>query len=113
MPNQRRQSTEGNVGITHTLKIHLLTYPTNTKQKVVVTPSVGSIDSPLLSCITPHSLIPRLNLPFLQTLPSVAFLFLFRTDSMDSPDCLPILLNISVLLVSFSLCHYLVVGSVR
>ena len=27
---------------------------------------------------------------------TVAFLFFFRTDSIDSPDCLPILLSISV-----------------
>ena len=32
----------------------------------------------------------------LQILPTVAFLFFFRTDSMDSPDCLPILLSISL-----------------
>ena len=36
------------------------------------------------------------NLPFLQIIPTVAFLFFFRTDSMDSPDCLPTLLSISV-----------------
>jgi len=28
--------------------------------------------------------------------PTVAFLVFFRTDSTDSPDCLPILLSISV-----------------
>ena len=28
------------------------------------------------------------NLPCLQVFPIVAFLFFFRTDSMDSPDCL-------------------------
>ena len=33
---------------------------------------------------------------FLQILSTVAFLFFFRTDSTDSPDCLPILLSISV-----------------
>ena len=31
-----------------------------------------------------------------QILPTVAFFFFFGTDSTDSPDCLPILLNISV-----------------
>ena len=30
----------------------------------------------------------------LKGLPTVAFLFFFRADSPDSPDCLPILLNI-------------------
>jgi len=45
-----------------------------------------------------HSSTPDLNLPFLQILPTVAYLFFFQTDSMDSPDCLPILLSISVLL---------------
>ena len=37
-----------------------------------------------------------LNLPFLQILPTVAFLFFFRTDSTDSPNCLLLLLSISV-----------------
>ena len=36
------------------------------------------------------------NLHFLQILPSVAFVFVFKTNSTDSPDCLPILLSISV-----------------
>ena len=36
------------------------------------------------------------NLPFLQILPTVAFLFFCGTDSTDSTDCLPILLSISV-----------------
>jgi len=50
----------------------------------------------------PHSFIPRLKPSFLQILPTVAFLFFFGTDCTDSPDCLPILLSISVLLFSFS-----------
>jgi len=61
------------------------------------TSSIGSIDSPLSSSINPSLLHSRLkNFPFLHILPTVAFLFFFRTDSMDSPDCLPILLSISV-----------------
>ena len=41
--------------------------------------------------------------PFLQILPTIVFLFFFRTDSTDFPDCLLILLSISVfLLFSFS-----------
>ena len=48
---------------------------------------------------------------FLQILPTVAFLFFFSTDYMDSPDCL-ILLSISVFLL-FSVFHFLVVDSVR
>jgi len=44
---------------------------------------------------------------------AVAFLFFFRTDSTDSPDCLVILLCISAfLLFSFSVFHFIVVGSV-
>ena len=35
-------------------------------------------------------------LPFLQILPTVAVILFFRIDSTDSPDCLPILLSISV-----------------
>jgi len=56
------------------------------------------------SSITLSLFHSKLNLPFLQTLPTVAFLFFFRTDSADSPDCLPILLTISVFLFSF--CFY-------
>jgi len=55
------------------------------------------------------------QLPFLQILPTVAFLFFFRTDYTDSPDCLAILLNISVFFyfLVFMFFHFLVVGSVR
>ena len=43
------------------------------------------------------------NLPFLQILPIIVCLFFCGTDSTDSPDCLPILLGMSVfLLFSFS-----------
>jgi len=56
---------------------------------------ISSIDSPLSASIT-HSLFHSTlrNFPFLQILPAAAFLFFFRTDSTDSPDCLPILLSI-------------------
>ena len=37
-------------------------------------------------------------------LSTVAHLFFFRTDSMDSPDCLPILLSISLFTLVFLLC---------
>jgi len=40
----------------------------------------------------PHCFIPGLNLPFLQILFIIAFLF-FRTDYTDSQDCLLILLS--------------------
>ena len=43
------------------------------------------------------------NLPFLQILPTAAFLFFFRTDYMDSPDCLLLLLSIRFLLFIFFL----------
>jgi len=47
-------------------------------------------------------------------LPIVAFFFFFRTDYMDSPDCLLILLNISVFyILVFSVFHFLVLGPVR
>ena len=55
------------------------------------TSTIGSIDSPISPL---HSFTP--GFPFLQILPTVAYLFFFRTDSTDSPDCLPILLSISV-----------------
>ena len=41
-----------------------------------------------------HSFTPYF--PFLQILPTIAYLFFFRTDTTDSPDCLPILLSISI-----------------
>ena len=53
-------------------------------------------------------------LPFLQILPAVAFLFFFRTDCADSPDCLPILLSMSVFLLFiflFSTFQLLVPGT--
>ena len=56
------------------------------------TPSISSIDSPLSSSL----LLQALNFPFLQILPTVAYLFFFWTDSMYSPDCLPILLSRSI-----------------
>jgi len=44
---------------------------------------------------------------------SLSFFF-FSTDYVDSPDCLPILLSISVFYcLVFSVFHFLVVGSVR
>ena len=56
-----------------------------------------------------HSFIPGLNLPSAN--PSHRSLpFLLPTDSTDSPDCLPILLTISVF--SFSVFHFLVDDSV-
>jgi len=48
----------------------------------------------------------------LQILSAAAFLFSIRTDSTDSPDCLPILLSISVFyFLVFLFFHLLVVGS--
>ena len=44
---------------------------------------------------------------------TVAFLFFFRTDSTDSPDCLPILLSISSYFLVFLFSHFLAVGSMR
>ena len=47
--------------------------------------------------ITPHCFNPGLNLPFLQILPTTAFLSSSEpTPWTHSPDCLPILLSISV-----------------
>ena len=60
------------------------------------TSSIGSIDSPLSSSITPHFHSRLKTFPFLQILPTAGFFFFFRTDSTDSLDCLPILLSISV-----------------
>ena len=37
----------------------------------------------------PHSFIPDLNLPFRNILPTVAFFFFFRADSMDFPRLFP------------------------
>ena len=54
------------------------------------TSSIGSIHHPFTLSFQAE------NLPFLQILPTVAYLFFFRTDSTDSADCLPVLLSISV-----------------
>ena len=51
--------------------------------------SVPSIDSPLSLSLIPPLFNSRLKtLPFLQILPTVAFLFFSSSDSTDSPDCL-------------------------
>ena len=60
------------------------------------TSSIGSVDSPLSSSVTPHSFIPGLKLSFSANLPTVGYPFFFRTDSADFLDRLPILLIISV-----------------
>ena len=67
------------------------------------------------SSITPSILHSRLKtFVFHKFVPTVAFPFFFGINSADSPDCLPILLSISVfLLFSFSLLHFLVIGFVR
>ena len=54
--------------------------------------SIGSIDLPLLSFIT-YSLFHSKLKTFLFC---KAFLFFFTADSTDSPNCLPILLSISI-----------------
>ena len=61
------------------------------------TSSTSSMNSPLSSFTTPSFFHSRLKtFLFCKSFPTVAYLFFFRTDSTDSPDCLPILLNISV-----------------
>ena len=56
-----------------------------------------------ISFNTRQKLVSFSFLHFLQILPTAAFLFFFRTDSTDSPDCSPILQSISFLLFSFFL----------
>jgi len=65
-----------------------------------------------LGGLIPHCFIPGLKPFFLQILPTVAFFVFFRTDSTNFPDCLPIVLSISVffLLLSFPVFHFLLVG---
>ena len=68
---------------------------------------ISSINSPLSSSTTPSLLNHRLKtFLFLQIFPIIAFFFFFRTHSKDSLYCLPILLSISVF-------HFLVFGSMR
>ena len=78
--------------------------------------SIGSIDSPLSSSVTPslfHSTL-KLKTFLLCKCFTSAFLFFFRTDSADSPDCSQIPLSISgFLLFSFLFFHFLIVGSLR
>ena len=68
------------------------------------TSSIGSIDSPLSSSVTPllfHSRLETFILTFVQILFTVAFIFFLRTDSTDFPDCLPIPQSIFVFICSF------------
>ena len=71
----------------------------------ILRPVINSISSPLTLSFQ------SLNLSYLQILSTVVFPY-FRTDSMDSADCLPILLSISDFF-TFFVFHLLVVGSVR
>ena len=75
--------------VKHTLISPILTH-SPTSGTLALLPSAPSIHH---SFITPHSFIPGLKPPFLQILPTVAFLFFFRTDSTDSTNCLLIRLN--------------------
>ena len=61
----------------------------------------------------PHFVIRGLKSSFSisANLPTVAFLFFFRTNSTDSADCLPI--HVRFLLFSFSLPPFLVFDSLR
>ena len=91
---------------------------------VPITGTSSSVDSPLSSSITFSLFHSRLktflfaNPPhriasssFSSSSSSSGF---FRTESTDSPDCLPILLSISILIFSFFFFpYYLVLGSVR
>ena len=59
--------------------------------------SIGSIHSPLSSYVIPSLFHSRLKtFLFCKSFQPQPFLFFFMTDSRDSPDCLPILLSISV-----------------
>ena len=75
---------------------HTLIFPflTHLVLRVSLLPSVPSTHHSYSS--RHHSFIPGLNLPFLQILPTITFLFCFRTDSTDSPDSLLTLLSISI-----------------
>ena len=67
-----------------------------------------------LACRLMLQLYARLKLPIVLVHHTVAFLFFFSTDSTDSPDCLPILLSISVFyFLVFLFSTILVVGSMR
>ena len=63
--------------------------------------------------LPPYSFVSGLKPPFSAS-PSHRSLFFFSTDSTDSPDCLPILLSISVFyFLVFVFSTFLVAGSVR
>ena len=68
---------------------------------------ITSIPSPLTLSFQAQKLF------FMQILPTVAYFFFFRTDSMDFPDCLPILLSMPIFHFLVFLFPLLVVGSVR
>jgi len=64
--------------------------------------------------ITTHVFIPGLKRSFSANPSHRSLPFFLRTDSTDSPDCLVLLLRISIfLLFSFSVLHFLFVVSVR
>ena len=78
--------------------------------------SIGSIDSPLSSSITPSLFHSRLKtFLFCKSFPPLAFLFFFRTDSTDpglfTNTSEHVLRSIGKQFFSFSVFHFLVIGS--
>jgi len=75
--------------------------------------TMDSVDWGVYHPSPPHFVIRGLKSSFSisANLPTVAFLFFFRTNSTDSADCLPI--HVRFLLFSFSLPPFLVFDSLR
>ena len=99
----------------NSLPVQLLVNDGTGKKIEEGTSSTSSINSPLSLSITPSLFHSRLKtFLFCKSFPTVAYLFFFRTDSTDSPDCLPILLSISVFTLGpivFLLCSLPVLHS--
>jgi len=78
--------------------------------------TMDSVDWGVYHPSPPHFVIRGLKSSFSisANLPTVAFLFFFRTNSTDSADCLPILLRMSVFYFLVFLFHlFLVFDSLR
>ena len=97
--------------------VHCCTYTARLVPALICT--FLQLQSTAMRCYAPDSaplhLIPDLKPSFYANPPNRSLPFFFGTDSTDSPDCLLLLLSISVcyFFCFFLFLHFLVVGYVR
>ena len=74
----------------------------------VPTTGTSSVKLPLFPSITPSLFHSRFKIfLFHKTFPPYPSLFFFRTDATDSPDCLPLLWSISILIFFYFIIFFI------